>query len=186
MKNPASAVRQLDIARIPADALAFYRPLHFSPHEEWGIYILVEPLLHHCAILYDSFGGKLAAFNLETLMGCVLFEVFHHELFHHLTECAATSFEIASAAFGEPKPIFNNYWECHFDKKDGLGPHPDHSLEEVLANAYAYNSFSFLSRMEVGHKLIWAKIYQKILEKCWSKEPAGYRSAGILIKHFIW
>jgi hypothetical protein len=26
---------------LPADALAFYRPFHFSPHEEWGIYILV-------------------------------------------------------------------------------------------------------------------------------------------------
>ncbi|MDQ2946388.1 MAG: hypothetical protein M3Y27_10675 [Acidobacteriota bacterium] len=35
-KNPASAVRQLDLARLPADALAFYRPFHFSPHEEWG------------------------------------------------------------------------------------------------------------------------------------------------------
>jgi hypothetical protein len=66
-------------------------PFHFSPHEEWGIYILVEPLLEQCDILYRSFGGKLAAFNWETLMGCVLFEVFHHELFHHLTECAATS-----------------------------------------------------------------------------------------------
>jgi hypothetical protein len=53
-KNPADAVRQLDLARLPADALAFYRPFHFSPHLEWGIYILVEPLLHHCAILYDS------------------------------------------------------------------------------------------------------------------------------------
>jgi hypothetical protein len=178
LKNPASAVRQLDLARLSADALAFYRPFHFSPHQEWGIYILVGPLLHHCAILYDSFGGKLTAFNLETLMGCVLFEVFHHEFFHHLTECAATSFEIASASFGGPKPIYNNYWEYRFDKTDGLGPHPDHPLEEALANAYAYNSFSFLSRMEIGYKLIWVKVYQKILEKCWNKEPAGYRSAG--------
>jgi hypothetical protein len=90
LKNPASAIRELDLARLPADALAFYRPFHFSPHEEWGIYILVEPLLQHCDILYRAFGGKLAAFNLEALMGCVLFEVFHHEFFHHLTECAAT------------------------------------------------------------------------------------------------
>jgi hypothetical protein len=176
-KNPAIAIRELDLARLPADALAFYRPFHFSPHEEWGIYILVEPLLHHCAILYDSFGGKLAAFNLETLMGCVLFEVFHHEFFHHLTECAATSIEIASAGFGKAKPIFTDYWDCRFSER-GLGPHPDHPLEEALANAYAYNSFSFLSRMEIGFKLIWVKVYQKILEKCWNKEPAGYRSAG--------
>jgi hypothetical protein len=47
-----------------------------------------------------------------------------------------------------------------------------------ISNAYAYNSFSFLSRMEIGFRLIWVKVYQKILEKCWPKEPAGYRSAG--------
>src|ERR1019366_6022138 len=34
------------------------------------------------AALYDSFRGKLAAFTKETLMGCLLFEVFHHEFFH--------------------------------------------------------------------------------------------------------
>ncbi len=177
-KNPDGAVRQLDLARLPADALAFYRPFHFSPHGEWGIYILVEPLLHHCAVLYDSFRGKLAAFTKETLMGCLLFEVFHHEFFHHLTECAATSFEIASAAFGEPKPIYRDYWHCRFQREKGLGQHPDHPLEEALANAYAYNSFSFLSRMQLGYKLVWVKVYQEILERCWVKEPAGYRSAG--------
>jgi hypothetical protein len=178
LKNPASAIHELDLARLPADALAFYRPFHFSPHEQWGIYIMVEPLVRHCDVLYHSFGGQLAAFNWETLMGCLLFEVFHHEFFHHLTECAATSFEIASAGFGKPKPIYSNY----FDKTDGVGPHPDHPLEEALANAYAYNSFSFLSRMEIGFKLIWVKVYQKILEKCWEREPPGYRSAGKYIK----
>ena len=25
---------------------------------------------------------------------------------------------------------------------------------------------------------MWVKVYQKVLENCWSKEPAGYRSAG--------
>jgi hypothetical protein len=28
------------------------------------------------------------------LIGRLLFETFHHEFFHHLTECAARSFEI--------------------------------------------------------------------------------------------
>lgn len=177
-KDPASAIRTLDLARLPADALAFYRPFHFSPHEEWGIYIMVEPLLQHAQTLYRAFAGKLAAFNLETLIGCILFEVFHHEFFHHLTECAATTIEIASAGFGKPRSAYNDYWDSEFQKNVGLGPHPDHPLEEALANAYAYNSFSFLSRTQIGHKLVWVKVYQKILEGCWSKEPAGYRSAG--------
>lgn len=166
LKDPASAIRTLDLARLPADALAFYRPFHFSPHSEWGIYIMVDPLLAHCQTLYRTFAGKLAAFNLQTLMGCVLFEVFHHEFFHHLTECAATTVEIASASFGKPRPVFNEYWDSGFEKTAGLGPHPDHPLEEALANAYAYNSFSFLSRAQIGYKLVWVKVYQKILEKC--------------------
>lgn len=177
LKDPAGAIRALDLARLPADALAFYRPFHFSPHSEWGIYIMVEPLLEHCQTLYRTFGGKLAAFNLQTLLGCVLFEIFHHEFFHHLTECAATTIEIASATFGKPRTFFNDYWDSGFQTADGLGPHPDHPLEEALANAYAYNSFSFLSRTQIGHKLIWVKVYQKILESSWAKEPAGYRSA---------
>jgi len=37
LKDPAGAVRTLDIQRLPADALAFYRPFHFSPLNEWGI-----------------------------------------------------------------------------------------------------------------------------------------------------
>jgi hypothetical protein len=42
-----------------ADALAFYRPFHFSPHEEWGsISLWTTPDL-----LYNSFKGKLATFS---------------------------------------------------------------------------------------------------------------------------
>ena len=156
---------------MPADALAFLdRPFHCSLHEEWGNYILVEPLPHRCALPYNSFWWKPAAFNLETLMGCVLFEVFHHEFFHHLTECAATSIEIASAGFGKAKPIFTDYRNCRFRER-GLGPHPDHTPEEALANAYAYNSFHSCPGWKSEFKLIWVKVYQKILEKCWGKDP---------------
>lgn len=97
--------------------------------------------------------------------------------FHHLTECAATTIEIASASFGQPKPIFNDYWNCRFQGTDGIGAHPDHPLEEALANAYAYNSFSFLARTQIGYKVLWVKVYQKIIQKCWFQEPIGYRSA---------
>jgi hypothetical protein len=49
--NPAAAVSIIDIDRVPADALAFYKPFHFSPHDEWGIYMLVGPLLNYCSRL---------------------------------------------------------------------------------------------------------------------------------------
>jgi hypothetical protein len=182
LKDPKNAVRALNVYRLPADALAFYRPFHFSPHEEWGIYLLVDRLLRHCTLLYNLFKSKLAAFSLEALTGCVLFEVFHHEFFHHLTECAATTIEILSAGFGEPTAVYNDYWCRKFEQTAGLGRHPDHPLEEALANAYAYNSFSFISRMQIGYKLVWVKLYQNVLEKCWPMEPPGYRSASKYIK----
>jgi len=178
LKKPGNAIRALNIDRLPADALGFYRPFHFSPHEEWGIYLMIGPMLGYCETLYRTFKGKLTSFSLETLMGCLLFEVFHHEFFHHLTECAATTLEIASASFGLPRQIFGEYWDYRFDRTAGLGPHRHHPLEEALANAYAYNSFSFLSRTQIGFKLAWVKLYQKVLEQCWPQEPPGYRSAG--------
>ncbi len=179
LKDPARAVLTVDVDRLPADALAFYRPFHFAPHHEWGIYISIERLLSYCTKLQAAFAGNLSAFNLETLLGCVLFEVFHHEFFHHLTESAATTIEVASASFADnARPIYANYWNHSFVQAAGVGPHNDHPLEEALANAYAYNSFSFLSRAQIGYKLLWVKVYQKILEKCWPKEPTGYRSAG--------
>lgn len=180
-KDPRSAIKALDIQRLPADALAFYRPFHFAPYDEWGIYLMVDRLLLHCRNLSRTFKDKLFAFNLETLLGCVLFEVFHHEFFHHQTECAATTIEILSAAFGTPRPVYKDYWDNRFEHT-GLGRHPDHPLEEALANAYAYNSFSFLSRTQIGYKLVWVKLYQKVLEKCWPLEPPGYRSAASYIK----
>ncbi len=181
-KNPRSMVLSLDIQRLPADALAFYRPFHFSPYEEWGIYIMVGRLLSHCHRMYGGFQGKLRAFNTETLAGCVLFEVFHHEFFHHLVECAATTVEILSAAFGKPKAVYNDYWNYRFEKNEGLGPHPHKPLEEALANAYAYNSLSFISRMQLGYKVVWVKLYQEILKKCWPVEPQGYRDAAEYIE----
>jgi hypothetical protein len=183
LQNPTAAVSMLAIDRMPADSLAFYRPFHWEPHGEWGIYMLVGPLLNYCRHLYSAFSAHLAAFTIETLLGCVLFEVFHHEFFHHTVECAATTIEIASAAFGRPRPIYANYWTGGYANEPGVGLHPDDPLEEALANSYAYNSFSFLSRTEIGHKLLCVKLYQKVLEKYWPTEPAGYQSAGKYINH---
>jgi hypothetical protein len=110
LKSPANAVRALSIDRLPSDALGFYRPFHFSPHEEWGIYLMLEPILRYCEILFRVFKTTLTCFSLETLMGCVLFEVFHHEFFHHLSECAATTLEIVSARFGQPVALLVAVW----------------------------------------------------------------------------
>jgi hypothetical protein len=73
---PRRIVRTLDVHRYPR---THWPSTGRSTHDEWGIYMMVEHFLDHCQTLYRSFSGKLAAFNLETLMGCLLFEAFHHE-----------------------------------------------------------------------------------------------------------
>jgi hypothetical protein len=83
LRDPEAATRQLDIARIPADAIAFYRAFHFEPLDQWGIYIVLPRLFDYCSQLENSL-GRLKAIDRSVLMSLVLFDVFHHEFFHHL------------------------------------------------------------------------------------------------------
>ena len=93
LRDPQAAIRQLDIARMPADAIAFYRPFHVEPVDQWGIYIFVNDLMRYLQSLRQSL-GTLAAFPEDILATAVIFDVFHHEFFHHLVECAATTIEV--------------------------------------------------------------------------------------------
>jgi hypothetical protein len=62
VRNPAQAIRHLDVNRIPADATAFYRPFHFSPVEEWCIYLHIPRLMKYGESLTKSL-GSLKPFN---------------------------------------------------------------------------------------------------------------------------
>ena len=149
LRNPGDTVRHLDIKRIPADAIAFYRPFHFPPFEQWGIYIHIARLLKYSEILESSL-GTLSAFPPETLAVAVLFDVFHHEFFHHLVESTATILEVICAGVQQPRSIYLEYRAHKYEEVKG--PHPHKPLEDALANAYAYNSFSFISRVKIGYK----------------------------------
>lgn len=179
LRDPRSALRDLDPLRIPADAMAYYRPFHFPPFDNWGIYLLIDRLLDYCRALQGTL-GKLQMFTPSTLATAVLFEIFHHEFFHHLAESTATALEIICAGMGSPRRIYLDYWESKFE--DVIGRHPHHPLEEALANAYAYNAFSFISRVKVGYRDSLSTFYQHALIKVWPKEPAGYREAAHYIK----
>lgn len=177
-QDPRAAVRLLDGERLPADAMAFYRSFHFAPYGEWGIYLYVDELTAYCETLYGSMTGKIQSFTLDTLMVCVLFEIFHHEFFHHIVECAATTLELLSPAFGPPRSFYLDYKHHQYEIADRVGPHPHKPLEEALANAYAYNSLSFISRIKAGYKTTLIRLYQKMLEEYWPHEKEGYRDAG--------
>jgi hypothetical protein len=178
-QNPKGAIRNLDIKRIPADAIAFYRPFHFPPVQEWGIYIYLKKLLEYGRVLEQSL-GSLRSFTRETLAVAILFDVFHHEFFHHLVESTATVLEVVCAGLGTPRPLYLEYRDHSYETAQG--EHLHKPLEEALANAYAYNSFSFISRVKVGYKQQYVRLYQKALEKCWPREPPGYNSAGQYIQ----
>lgn len=171
--NAEASVRTLAWERLPADAMAFYRPFHFPPFDQWGIYLLVGPLLrYHRGLVQQS--SALRLFSPETLIHLVLFEVFNHEFFHHLVESTATTLEILLATQGNPQPLYLQHRAAQMRNSFG---HPHAPLEEALANTYAYNALGFISRVKAGFKTASVKAYQKAVVKHWGKEPPGYRDA---------
>ncbi len=171
--DASSSIRSLSWQKLPAEAMAFYRPFHLPPVDQWGIYLLIEPLLnYHNELLRLS--QSLRLFSAETLMHLIAFEIFNHEFFHHLVESTATTLELILATQGEPQPVYLRHWHQqannHFE-------HPHAPLEEALANAYAYNALGFISRMKVGCKTASVKAYQQAIIEHWHFEPAGYRDA---------
>ncbi len=60
--------------------------------------------------------------------------------------------------------------------------YPHAPLEEALANAYAWNSLGFISRVKAGYKTGTVNFYQKAIEMHWKLEPPGYKDAEFYIK----
>lgn len=177
VQDPRAKVRKLDWQRLPADAMAFYRPFHYPPFDQWGIYLLVGPLLRYFQRLQTISAG-LKLYSPEVLMHLVLFEIFNHEFFHHLTESAATNLEILAAAQGEPRLVYLDYRKQQ--RVDGFG-YPHAPLEEALANAYAYNALSFICRIKAGYKTAVVRVYQEAIKRHWHLEPPGYRDAACYV-----
>lgn len=166
---------KFDFSPVPPDAIACYRPFH-ADAARWGIYIDLEGLVDYARALCGALSRHLFVLgSIEAVLSCVLFEVFHHEFFHHIVESSATALEIVSAGCGTPKPIYRQYFEEAYKKE--LGEHPHHPLEEALANAYAYNSFSFVSRVKLGYLSIQTQAYQRVLHQVYEIESDGYRHA---------
>jgi len=185
LTNPKAAVALVDVKRMPADAFAFYHPFHLEPCNEWGIYIRTEKLRQYALQLVNQMSERIASFTLETLLSCLLFEVFNHEFFHHIAESAATAAEVLLASSGSPTPLYRDYVMNRLGPAPNVGLHPHTPLEEALANAYAYNSFSFISRVKARYKTVLVKLYQALLLRTWPKEPEGYRDAACYIdRHY--
>ena len=180
-QNPENYVRRLDWNKCPADMMAFYRPFHELPSEDWGIYLLIEPLLKYHEHLHEQhITANINSFPPQVLMHLILFEIFHHEFFHHLAESTATSLEIVLAAQQKFfQPIYLQHQKQQRQK--AFTDYPHQPLEEALANAYAYNSLSFISRTKVGYRTATVQYYQAAIKHYWDLEPPGYRHAAYYI-----
>ena len=169
----------LNPQRLPVNAIAFYRPFHLEPVDRWGIYIFVDRLLTYAEGV-RAVAPLYPGLSKELFLHLVLFEMFHHEFYHHLVESAATVLEILSDAGDTPFSGYLAYRRAVH--ANGFPWHPHQPLEEALANAYAYNSLGFISRVKTGYRdaLVWH--YQRALIPQWRREGPGYCEAASYIE----
>ncbi|MEH7885640.1 hypothetical protein V7654_15175 [Bacillus sp. JJ1609] len=176
--NDPSFLYRINSSLISPNALAFYRPFHYTPSDDWGIYLLIDKILNYYESIVKRLGQDRILFSPDILLGYITYQIFHHEFFHHMVESAATTLEVISSSDYEPYPFYIKYRKSAYKDIIGLGEHAHDPLEEALANAYSYNSFSFASRVNKGYKTMLVKAYQRSLLTGWKYAPAGYRSAG--------
>lgn len=166
----------VDIRRLPPDALAFYRPFHYAPNNEWGIYFVLPKFLDYMNDIMQPFGRSYLMFQPEVVATLVMFEVFHHEYYHHLVESTAFTLETILAEFGIPDSLYLAYNKK--ERTPDILKYSHHCpLEEALANAYAYNSISFAQRTKLDFDSGVMKAYKAILKEHWRLEPDGYCDA---------
>lgn len=176
-----SSIENLGIVRKPADYIAAYYPFHSFDINTWGIVIDVQAFLEYIDNLAIKYSNKSIPKSLVARLA--MFEIFHHEYFHHIVECMCTVFEILHDSNNSLNKIYLLYNAFADEQQEIVKLLPDEiPLEEALANAYAYNSFTFISKMKKGYKTMLVKYYQKSLEYYWKTEPSGYRAAGKFIE----
>lgn len=176
LKNKISVM----VEKLPAEAIAFYRPFHYIPFEEWGIYFILPKYNKYLESISRSLQKSYAMFHPGVVATLVLFEMFHHEFYHHLVESTAFTLETILSEIGSPKPVYLDYFRNRFGSRNEV--YCRHiPLEEALANAYAHNSISFAQRTKMHFDKGVMGAYQKVLKQHWKLEPPGYQDA----EHYI-
>jgi hypothetical protein len=164
------------VQQVPPDAMAFYRPFHYAPYEEWGIYFVLPKFLPYLELITGALAGAYSLFRREVVATMVMFEIFHHEYYHHLVESTAFTLETIFAEIGNSKPVYLTYGKRK-SSEEAKAYNPHCPLEEALANAYAYNSISFAHYTRQAFDSAVMKAYQSFLRTYWKLEPPGYRDA---------
>lgn len=155
------------------EALAWYRPFHISPQNEWGITITDRGVWYLAKNVmsqkYDT------PYTLEQIHDCfeLAYEfLYYHELFHFKVEYAATILELNSPH--EPVKVYAPFWEDGFYHP---GPNDCSPLEEAMANEYARY------RVCKGQP---KKLRDAIEGFMRTQQPSGYRDFGDVKHHKKW
>ena len=155
------------------EALAWYRPFHISPNNEWGITITDRGIWYLAKNVMSQKYDR--PYTLEQIHDC--FELaydflYYHELFHFKVEYAATILELNSPH--EPVKVYPPFWEEGFHRP---GPNNCSPLEEAMANEYA--------RWKVCQGQP-KKLKDAIENFMRTQQPSGYRDFAEVKHHQKW
>jgi hypothetical protein len=152
------------------DVCAWYQPIHFHGYD-WGIFIREECLkrLARKIFLETGFNPTLLPIHDRAMLAKGLmrtaFSVFyHHELFHHKTECLGLRIHAVQRR-SSYLPYFNNVYKVTAGTDD--------QLEEALANAFMYRDLD--ESTWISNSLAVAA--RSYLTKSFPINPPGYRLA---------
>ena len=155
------------------EALAWYRPFHISPQNEWGITITDRGVWFLAKnVMSQKYDYP---YTLEQIHDCfeLAYEfLYYHELFHFKVEYAATILELNSPH--KPVKVYAPFWEDGFYHP---GPNDCSPLEEAMANEYA--------RYKVC-KGQPKKLRDAIERFMRTQQPSGYRDFGDVKHHKKW
>jgi mRNA-degrading endonuclease RelE of RelBE toxin-antitoxin system len=170
-----TAVVKAQVKDLGVEALAWYRSFHFEPQGQWGIYLLDR------GVYYLAKEHFAKAFPLphddSVVQTCIQQAVellYQHELFHFITDVAATTLELNASP--DPTGLYIDYSDNRF--KNGVAElGVPGFLEEAMANEHARWRIFFRNKNDEQKDIILDFM---------DRQPDGYRHHRGVKHHRSW
>jgi hypothetical protein len=105
---------------------SWYQPYHYKPRDKWGIHLRYDSWIRVATKFHEN-NPSVKSNDLNSTKAAFLF-FFNHQIFHYLTENAASVLEIIAQSPFLYKNYYSNVYAELFNTKQ--------CLEETLANSY--------------------------------------------------
>lgn len=152
------------------DVCAWYQPIHFHGYD-WGIFIkeqclmrLARKICFETGINTQSLQPRQRAIFAKGLLRTAFSVFYHHELYHHKTECLGLRFHAV-----QRRSSYLGYFNTVYKPATGT----DLQIEEALANAYMHRAVDQSPWVSAS----LAKAARTYLDKSFPRNPPGYRLA---------